>query len=550
MLLIVALVELLCCGEPIYAENWSSFGQGNDSCAPGFSGTPCKCDAQKYKGMRCDCYRERAYINNGYWVGECENGILCTGKCPLGFCTYNQSTDLLELPGSVSELDDFMCGPTRTGVLCGECRANYSASYHSYNNNCTPNEKCKYGLLLYIVSEFIPLTVMFLVVITRSFSFTSGAVNGFILFAQVQDTLGAHPSRAFPRRWYFLTDQFVYQFFNFNFFGFEELSFCLWRGATVLDTIAFKYVTIACALLLVFFCVYVTNSPRVKRCFPCLRPTTMRSTLIHGLTAFFVMCYSQCAQVSFHVLRPTSLYGKGNCLLKTVVFASGQLRPFEPTHLKYAIPALFFMSTLLLLLPVVLMSYLMCKILARCNLSESKPVIYISRVIPMQLLDSFQSTFRNEARYFAGLYFVYKLAPQIIWAITLGTDDYGVAYSSLTVMFILILALHAVVQPYKRRMHNVLDLLILADLATICALSLLNWQSTDPNSYRIVSGIQLILLYLPLVCLLLMGLFKVLKAVVRYCKTKLRSRQETSPLLLTDSCDLPPLREEKEHPYQ
>ena len=538
LLIISAIIYQPCNAKRVHlASNRNSTKvQVNNSCAPGFSGNPCKCDASDYKGMRC--YKDRAYLTGDYWFGRCKNGVLCTGKCPLGFCTYNGSTDR-QLPGSMSELDDYMCGSTRTGVLCGECRGNHSVSYHS--SECASDNGCKYGPLLYIVSELIPLTVMFIIIIAFNISFTSGAVNGFIFFAQVQDWLATHPDLVFQRSWYAMIYRFVYQFFNFNFFGIEELSFCLWRGATVLDAMAFKYVTFTYALLLVFLCVCVMNSPRVKRCFPCLRPNTtcMRSTLIHGLTAFFVMCYSQCASVTFSILRSTSLFTKDYRFLRTVVFVNGQLSMFGPKHLKYALPALFFGSTILILPPIVLISYpLLCKILAQCNLSESEPVNCLARFVPMQLMDSFQSCFRNKVRFFAGLFFVYRLITQVIWSFGLGYDNFRVIYGSLTVMFILILALHAAVQPCKQRIHNVMDVVVFADLGTICALSLFDFQP------RSVSGIQLALFYLPLVCLLSLGLFRVLKAVVRCCKTKCRSGQETNPLLLTESSDLPPLREE------
>ena len=540
LLVTVVHVELLCQAGSFYNNGSSNQVQSNNSCAPGFSGNPCKCDALDYTGMRC--YKDRAYvIGVDYWVGECENGTLCTSKCPLGFCAYNGSTDIIPLPASMSDLNDYVCDPTRTGMLCGECRANHSVSYHSLTFKCIPDNKCNYGPLLYIVSELIPLTVMFVIIIAFNISFTSGAVNGFIFFAQVQDTLGAHPDGIFARNLY---DQFFYRFFDFDFFDTEELSFCLWRGATTLDTLVLKYVTITYAFILVLICVFIVNSPKVKRRFPCLRPTSLSTSLVHGLTSFFIMCYSQCTRVSFGILRSTSIYAKYNRSLKTVVFVNGQFSMLGSKHLKYAIPALFFGSAIVILPPVVLISYpLLCKILARCNMSESKPVNCVSRLVPMQLLDSFQSSFRDEVRFFAGLYFVYRLVPQIIWSISFSIDNYRIALSSITLMLVLTLALHAAVQPYKQRTHNVLDVVILADLVTICTLALSDLQSTIQGFY-IISSIQLALYYLPPACLLSMGLFRVLKAVVRYCKTKLRSRQETTPLLLTDSSDLPPLREE------
>ena len=514
-------------------------------CAPGLVGDPCECVAQDYRGLY-KCKKNRAYVIPGYWVGECENGTLCTGNCPFGFCLYNKSK-AYRLPGSVSELDRYICGEARTGVLCGECRPGYSVSYHSYTYTCTSNDNCKYGWLLYIVSELLPLTVVFTIVMAFNISFTSGAVNGFILFAQLQDSLAIQgdgiirmPSKTF----YFATYELIYRFFNFEFFSIEELSFCLWRGARVLDAVAFKFVTIVVGLALMFICVLIMNSTRLKKLFSCLRLTTLKSSLIHGLAAFFVMCYSQCARVCYHILGSASLTTKKDFYVKTVVFRSGQLSLFEITHLIYAIPAIFFMFTLLLLPPFVLIMHpLFGKCLACCGISESKFANYCSRLVPIQLLDSFQSCFKDEVRFFAGLYFLYRLFPLIAFSLSFNLANF---YTALNIFFIFILVIHAIVQPYTRRLHNIIDFLLFGNLATINALTLLQY-------HKIVQGrrhplltffSQLGLVYLPLVCLLVLGVVKLLKLVFRFIKKKHWLLRQKGSLLLTDSCDLPPLREE------
>ena len=48
---------------------------------------------------------------------------------------------------------------------------------------------CNYGILFYVLSELLPLTLLLIAILVMNISFTSGAVNGFILFAQVIDLL-------------------------------------------------------------------------------------------------------------------------------------------------------------------------------------------------------------------------------------------------------------------------------------------------------------------------------------------------------------------------
>ena len=156
LFLLVTLLRLSPCVGTLYSQNFNSNGLSGISlnssrsvCGPGFYGEHCElCSATYYRGLlRCD--GTRSVVLPGYWVGEGENGTLCTGNCPYGFCSYNHSSDY-RLPGSLSELDAYICGDTRTGVLCGECRPGYSVSYHSEVYTCTSNDNsyCKYGWLL------------------------------------------------------------------------------------------------------------------------------------------------------------------------------------------------------------------------------------------------------------------------------------------------------------------------------------------------------------------------------------------------------------------
>ena len=525
----------------------------NEPCPPGFSGNPCKCQAVLYNGIY-KCNSNRAYILDGYWVGICRDGSICTGHCPLGFCKYNHT----ELPETSQELEEFICGQERRGVLCGECQPSYSVNYHSYTYRCSENTLCDVGWLFYIISELLPLTIVFIFVMTLNISFTSGALNGFILFAQLQDSLTVHGNGAVQipseHEFFVAFHRLIYRFFNFEFFSIEQLSFCLWRDATVLDAMAFKYVTVVYALILVFVCIFVMNSSRVRRTITCLRPKSFRSTTIHGLTTFFIMCFSQCARVSIQILGPMYLYKKGPELVETVVFRSGQLKLFELRHLRYALPAIFFISTLLIPPPVILILYpLTNKILARCNLSETKACSFITKYIPFQLFDAFQSCFKNEFRFFAGLYFFYRIATLVAFATSQTLTQF---YTVLELLLIIALALHSVVQPYKERWHNILDSLLLANLALINGLSLYHYQRRvqDTASYtsttaniQISMAFQLLLIYLPLVGITTWCLVKIIRKIKKFCiAKKLVSsriwRLKQSKMYSED--DLPPLRDE------
>ena len=77
-----------------------------------------------------------------------------------------------------------ICAANREGVVCGKCFEGTSCYFHSRNYKCGSNHLCKFGILFYILSEVIPMSIMFAILIIFNLSLTSGNAVGFIFFAQ------------------------------------------------------------------------------------------------------------------------------------------------------------------------------------------------------------------------------------------------------------------------------------------------------------------------------------------------------------------------------
>ena len=133
--------------------------------------------------------------------------------------------------------------------------------------------------------------------------------------------------------------------------------------------------------------------------------------------------------------------------------------------------------------------------------NPSYATVPLARLKPF--LDSFQSCFKDNCRFFAGLYFVYRL---VLLATASVATNFTLLYSVMEVELILFLSFHALAQPYEKRWHNILDNLFFTNLAIINGLTLYNYTRVSdpfgPNYQRnidIVSSIQLVLIYLPMV---------------------------------------------------
>ena len=494
-------------------------------CQPGYvviesnKGNKCVCsthnESTHYYGIeRCDEFTNQAFIGRKYWVGYRDiatEEALISGYCPHAFCHARKEISRIEYPlpkqPSKGDLDDTICSPYRTGKLCGRCQEGYSTYFHNVNYKCRSSRFCKWGWLFYTLSELVPVTILFLFVIFLHIQFTSGAINGFILFVQLIDTMATDANGQIsskPGNLLFIKAyRFIYRMFNLEFFTLDELSFCIWKGATTMDVLAVKYATIVYSLLLIAITIVV-----MKLCTVRCSKLSIKGSIIHGFSAFFVICYAQCTRVTLLLLRPTQLYAMGLKKVEKVVYYQGDFIFMSGEHLRYAIPALFFMTTLVAVPLILLLVYPFCyKVFAILKIEETKLVRIMCRVVPLEkmkpLFDSFQSCFKDDYRFMAGVYFLYRL---VVYTTSVVADSYTKFYVLLEIEFILMLTIQATTYAYKKHWHNTVDILLFTNLAVINAMTIFNYKrATEINKDQlyqreidIVRGIQTFLIYLPL----------------------------------------------------
>lgn len=462
----------------------------------------CQCSlhtkSQRIGGIvSCDTLLFKASLKVGYWIGylqpvnsslgDNQSIVLISGYCPIGYCiTNNSSSREIWLPNSTDpdELDWIVCG-RRTGRFCARCRGNLTTHYHIDRFQCKSSESCKIGWILVIVSEFIPITVFFFIIIIFNVNFT-GIINGLIFFFQITD-VSVHIVSNFVNCPQTVTEflnvySLLISIFNLKFFYHHSLSFCLWKGAQTLDLLLFRYLKIVYSIVLVFVILLVQSacSRRINRCLP--RHLDVKSTIIHGISGFLVICYSECTKISLLLLVPVEVSGQD----MTVVLYNGELEHFKGTHLAYAIPAVVFLIVVGLGPVLLLISYPLCyKIFSLLGINESKFVRILCMVIPLEkfkpFYDSFQSSFKDEYRFCSGLYFAYRLIILVTFLATRNLTDF---YVAILIEFTVILCLHATLQPYKKKLHNNLDSFVFANFLIITVVTFYSYRRAWEWKYK------------------------------------------------------------------
>ena len=523
------------------------------SCPPGYvmdsNKESCICSAIQnnklftYHGIvSCDENEGVASAIAGYWVGyilsndtDTPNQYnLYTTDCPLGFCHYFNSTInsksnqyySLTKTASKNELEQVVCAENRQGTACSQCKEGYSVYFHSETNKCGDSYLCSFGIMFYILSEIIPITFLFFAIVFFNISLTTGLAYNFLFMIQLLQAMevsvngGVEFNPSFIRSVYIV----IYNMFNLDFFNIDELSFCLWKGARTLDIITIKYVSVIYAVVLIKGFVYMFKHCTCSSKCP---KVSVSYSAVQGLTAFLVISYFQCSRITFLILNRKTPRGIGGSLYNDdIVFWDGSLTYFSPKHLQYAIPAIICLVIFVIPFPLILMFN---GLLLKCESQLSRRFYLIRGSMPWTmihyrmkpLLDSFQGTFKDQYRFFSGLYFLYRILILTLVVMAATALQY---YFLLEVMLIIIIIIQAIVRPFQKKTHNIAALLIFSNMAliNIFTLRIYNLVSTDGYTGEtvVLQWIQMVLIYVPLVA----GVMWVIwKAYQRCCNLKTRN---------------------------
>jgi len=128
--------------------------------------------------------------HNSSYSEEQESDAISFGSCPYVYYSNIAHHRYTALPRNVSELNNVFCAPlNRRGLLCKDCIDGIGPSIINIGYACANCTENKYRWMLYILSEFVPATVFYFVVLILRICITSAQMNCFIMFNQVVLTL-------------------------------------------------------------------------------------------------------------------------------------------------------------------------------------------------------------------------------------------------------------------------------------------------------------------------------------------------------------------------
>ena len=119
------------------------------------------------KGVVCNENGVFLKLSHCLICNESENTVT-VGQCPYYDTTGHDIIDsrYIRVPDNTSELNEYMCGPlNRKGLLCKECIYGFGVSVTSFGYRCSNCTNVWYGIPLYLVVEFLPPTLFYLMIL-------------------------------------------------------------------------------------------------------------------------------------------------------------------------------------------------------------------------------------------------------------------------------------------------------------------------------------------------------------------------------------------------
>lgn len=499
--------------------------------------------------LLCEEKTLKSLIRNGYWIGKVPK--ICNKTLYMAETTFitngSGGEEYMPLPRRYNTLELIQCEiVNRKGPLCGECIDNYSTAVNSYSYKCVPCSNIALNVLAYISLTYLPYLVLFLCIVYFDIRVMSGPAVGFILYSQLISAglfdLSTQSVEYSENVLSNLTKAYRIVYGVLNLDSLSQLidPFCVNENFTALDVISLDF---AIALFPLFLIIIIRLFMRLKS-IKCRRRqrgirnmTSVAATqsvdsnksLLHPFVAFIYLSYAKFSITSAKLMSTTQLMNQdGVGIYPQVLYYAGQYRFDDLNYIfPYGIMAIsvyIFCVTLpplVLLGPIQLIDWITDKP-RFAWLKRHWPTIRIHI-----FLDAFQGCYKPKRQYFAGIYFLFRLIMFTLYAFTFNSITFLLWQQFfLTIIIVLV----AFLQPYKAKILNYVDTLILVNLATINCIEMYLGTVRAGKHHKlpvVMFATAYVLIWLPLICMLVYVMWWSCRKLFGYPPLK----RKLSPLL-------------------
>ena len=483
------------------------------SCPQGFSFNKklnvCKC-AIEAKHTICSTVLGAVCVSHGYWYGQVHNEYIVT-RCKYSECKMNNAPCP---PGMQSDNNRFLlngtqCSYGRGGVLCRTCAENFVFSFLAIH--CITDEKCStskaVAILFFAILFQILITISLVLVVRFKHSLGCGFLYGPMLFLAVVNHVPLDDYSEYSTLSTVVSIITSVALLNLELFG--RIPWCFFVSIPKLYNYSLRVLGPLTVLLVLLGITALArwypkcslfekirmrvlpqrvlqrwHASRFRTTYLQLSPlSVLQSWLASPLKAMCILMmlsFWSLADISINILTPTVLDTQHYSMY--MVSIQPDITFFSPQHLPLAIPALLVLLVVILPLVIILLS---APFLQRViNLFIVKP-----------FLDEFQSCYKDKYRWYSGVYFV-------VWIAIVGIQGLPDSLLYTQTIFFILLCAQFLIKPYKSKLLNITDTLLLVDLNFLIALLYKNIDN-PLSSYTFSSLLIHALIIVPFVCAIL-----------------------------------------------
>ena len=499
---------------------------------------------------KINCVKSGPQLPFGYCATYSENNStksLSIAKCPyLQHEDYNVTTpDYITLPVSLNELNDYMCGPlNRKGLLCSECEDGFGYSLSSFSYKCVNCTNTWYHIPVYLVVQFVPTTILYIVILVFRLSAISPPMPCFIMYAQLVVfgfDLSTYISFGNTKEFIFtengnvksnmkIIDSFYGMFNQMDEIIFQYLlpPLCLSTKFKQLHIFFLGYISVfypVFLIVLTWVCVSLHDynfRPFVwlwrpfHKCFVRLRREwDIKSDLVDVFITFFLLSYAKCSYMVIVLSSASKIRTfdeSGNASIRYCATIDPSIDYMGHTHLGFMIAA-YLIFIVFNILPFLYLTLYPFGAFQRC-LSKCR----LDFIAVNTFADKIHSCYKNgldggrDMRSLSGIYFFSMIIMLLIAGMFQNLEK--VMLSGLIklqfsggVSVLIMLLIVATTKPYKKMYMNHMDTLLLSCLA-------LQYFAMACELYQIT----LTLLYIPMLSFLLVILTKLIKKAANHLR--------------------------------
>ena len=502
------------------------------------------------------CTEEGAFIHTGHCITyDEESKTLLHVSCPFLYHNLSMTgSEHIKLPNNFSGLNRYMCEPlNRKGSVCSECIDGFGPSMTSLGYKCCNCTGKWHGISLYLLLEFGPTTLFYVIVLVFQISFTSSPMTGFIMYCQIilyevilHETstvrLTLDEGGPFPTLIQVIVT--FYGIWNLDLLWFVAPPFCVSNKFKLIHLLFLRYICTFYPFFLImvtWICIELHDHnfrPLVKlwspfhRCIVHLRRSwNAKNDIIGVFSSFFLL---SCSKLVYQAIVITLCHNISIANINTsvnvfesVVSVTEDLSVecLGIEHLTFSIISLVITILFVLLPTLILVLYptrVFRRCLSRCRLGgRPQTALFI-------FVEKFHSCYRDsldggkDMRSFSGIHFLLRFFCFVGWRIffVLKITYHGSFFKILGLAVASVIV--AYIKPYKKSFMNIVDVLLLSYTAIFFHIT--NIHSKKFSLYKL-SVTVVVYLFVPMIVFIgfvSIRLFSVVchKAANSYCSWK------------------------------